>query len=298
MKIDAKVSQDLVNDPVGKSDIVVNEENPDELDLNDIPAPENWTAEQIRGNIETLNDNIFLLERMMGRLAKSIILDDLSDEQKNEVVENLRDERQIIMKALGQTAVIATLVQDIETGLTEQKETINKLKEEIITDSLTGCFNERFWKKFRETNFNINRDNGRLALVCVDINNLKMVNDNLGHTEGDGLIVKMAEFLKKNLRSEDIIIRKGGRADEFVGICRSDGERHDFDKILVAQIEQKRAKQTDVDFAFGVALFDINEDSKYDENGELDAPSMLDNTFRRAELIMLEDKERIKKERK
>lgn len=47
-----------------------------------------------------------------------------------------------------------------------------------------------------------------------DVNGLKMVNDTFGHLEGDKLLRKAAEFLKKACRREDIICRLGG--DEFV----------------------------------------------------------------------------------
>jgi diguanylate cyclase (GGDEF)-like protein len=51
------------------------------------------------------------------------------------------------------------------------------------------------------------------TILVLDINNLKKINDDFGHSEGDNLIKLAADFLRSNFRQEDIIARIGG--DEF-----------------------------------------------------------------------------------
>lgn len=196
--------------------------------------------------------------------------------------------------ALGRIALMNVQIDDLNASLTKKDEEISELNNQIITDHLTDCYNARYWERFCETNFNPYRDDGRLALVCVDINDLKKTNDELGRAEGDKLIVKMAEFLKENLRSEDIIMRLGEKADEFLAVCRCDNNCDDFAKALTFRIERRRTGYDDVRFAFGVALYDMIKDIKYDDDGELDKAGTLQNSFRRAEVIMRSDKEQRK----
>lgn len=91
-----------------------------------------------------------------------------------------------------------------------------KHHEEIVYlsyhDYLTGLYNRRFMEE------EIKRyDNSRqvpIAIIMGDINGLKITNDVFGHEAGDRLLQKVAETIRENCRSEDIIARWGG--DEFL----------------------------------------------------------------------------------
>ncbi|MGD9569778.1 MAG: GGDEF domain-containing protein [Sedimentibacter sp.] len=82
-------------------------------------------------------------------------------------------------------------------------------------DKMTDTYN-------REAGLNLLRDfieerrasNNSLTICYIDINNLKYVNDNYGHSEGDKLIKLVADAIKKNLRETDAVARIGG--DEFL----------------------------------------------------------------------------------
>ncbi|MBR1628423.1 MAG: GGDEF domain-containing protein, partial [Lachnospiraceae bacterium] len=97
------------------------------------------------------------------------------------------------------------------------------LKEEGSTDLLTGLLNkvsfEREAKKFLAT-----RARGEnVALIILDFDNFKSVNDNYGHLAGDAILCKFGAILKGNFRAQDIIGRVGG--DEFMVMitgCQSD----------------------------------------------------------------------------
>ena len=87
-----------------------------------------------------------------------------------------------------------------------------KLKYLSFNDSLTGLYNRAY---FEEEILRLDTKRQLpLGFIMGDLNHLKIINDAFGHGEGDKMIKKVAELLKRVCRSEDIIARWGG--DEFV----------------------------------------------------------------------------------
>ncbi len=85
------------------------------------------------------------------------------------------------------------------------------------TDQLTGVYNRRqFERSLLERLSAAERHKHKVALMFIDIDHFKMVNDSLGHDIGDLLLRETAERLKSCLRADDLIARIGG--DEFVVI--------------------------------------------------------------------------------
>jgi diguanylate cyclase (GGDEF)-like protein/PAS domain S-box-containing protein len=96
--------------------------------------------------------------------------------------------------------------------ISERKKTEEKLRFISSFDALTRVYN-RF--SFQEKVLEIeNGDIAPLSVMMIDADGLKKVNDNLGHSSGDEMLVAIAEVLKKSFRSDDFIARIGG--DEFV----------------------------------------------------------------------------------
>lgn len=84
-----------------------------------------------------------------------------------------------------------------------------------MTDKLTGLYNFHVYKRQMATLFNIaKRYQRNFSLAIFDIDNLKTINDTLGHKAGDFVIKKVAEVMRLVFRRPDILIRYGG--DEFV----------------------------------------------------------------------------------
>lgn len=89
-----------------------------------------------------------------------------------------------------------------------------QVKHEAITDPLTGLYNRRYgYELLEQARSRAGRTMSGLSFFGVDINNLKKVNDTYGHKAGDELIVAIADALKAEVRSYDIVCRTGG--DEF-----------------------------------------------------------------------------------
>jgi len=90
-----------------------------------------------------------------------------------------------------------------------------KLEKLSIADGLTGVYNRAYLEEIlarEEVRFK--RYNRPLAIVMVDINDLKYINDHFGHLKGDMIIKETAKLLQNTCRASDIVARYGG--DEFV----------------------------------------------------------------------------------
>ncbi len=90
-----------------------------------------------------------------------------------------------------------------------------QLEELVRTDSLSGLLNRRSWEEAVTVEFMRHRRNGEsAALLLIDLDNFKAVNDRLGHLAGDEVIRGLARVLRETLRAHDVPGRYGG--DEFV----------------------------------------------------------------------------------
>ena len=84
------------------------------------------------------------------------------------------------------------------------------------SDPLTGVLNRRGFERAAAKRLTESADDATGALLFIDLNDFKQINDRCGHEVGDQLLTIAAERLRKSLRSCDIIGRPGG--DEFVAL--------------------------------------------------------------------------------
>jgi diguanylate cyclase (GGDEF)-like protein len=92
-----------------------------------------------------------------------------------------------------------------------------------VTDPVTGLPNQRHMAAHLEREISKAREsNGHFAVVFMDLDGLKMVNDRAGHAAGDLALRRVAEVLRKNIRANDVCARCGG--DEFVVALTDCGE--------------------------------------------------------------------------
>ena len=107
---------------------------------------------------------------------------------------------------------IAATIVDI----TDSKAKERQMQSIAASDPLTGLRNRRGFEQDAATRLTASRDDATGALLFIDLNEFKAINDEFGHEVGDELLRIAAERLKKSLRSCDIIGRPGG--DEFVAL--------------------------------------------------------------------------------
>ena len=95
-------------------------------------------------------------------------------------------------------------------------------------DLLTGTLNKNTFKKYVVRN--LKKKKNRQALIIIDINKFKAINDTYGHLAGDRVIKEMAHRLTKVLRGKDLVSRWGG--DEFVVYVDDLESQCDIEKII------------------------------------------------------------------
>ncbi len=170
---------------------------------------------------------------------------------------------------------IATLVQrnlrlmDNELQCVLSVETANKSQQQFHSlaffDALTGLANRRLLNQKIETEYELAINNQVVgALLFIDLDYFKAINDSLGHAVGDGILVEVAQRLREIQRDQDLISRLGG--DEFVIILPDlsenpmHAEQHAnlFAEQLIERISQPylyKGQALHISASIGVTLF-------------------------------------------
>lgn len=109
---------------------------------------------------------------------------------------------------------IGRMVRSIYYAI-ERQRAMDALRSVLFVDKLTGLCNRGGLFVLAEQQLNIaNRTKKGLFVIFVDLNDMKMINDTMGHQEGDHALIEAASTFKETFRTSDIIARVGG--DEFV----------------------------------------------------------------------------------
>jgi two-component system cell cycle response regulator len=110
------------------------------------------------------------------------------------------------------------------TDITDQKLLEVNLRERSITDELTGLYNRRQMDELLDNAFRqaraLNRD---LAILFIDVDNFKRINDEFGHDAGDCILKELAKSMQEYFRNIDYCCRFGG--DEFCVVMPSSNEQ-------------------------------------------------------------------------
>lgn len=127
-------------------------------------------------------------------------------------------------------------------------------------DSLTNLYNRYYFEEnFKGIKSKAIRYNDHFKLVVFDIDDLKKINDDLGHLAGDWVIKTIAGELKKAARKSDLIARVGG--DEFFGIFFYADEEKLAERFQLMLMKLERDEKysvhqkTKTSFSFGIASF-------------------------------------------
>ncbi len=116
------------------------------------------------------------------------------------------------------------------TNINERKVTENTINQLAFYDPLTKLPNRRLLNERLQHSINVERREGKqLALLMLDLDRFKMVNDNLGHLAGDELLQKVAERITARLRNVDMVARLGG--DEFIVLLEDINQPEDAARV-------------------------------------------------------------------
>jgi diguanylate cyclase (GGDEF)-like protein/PAS domain S-box-containing protein len=106
-------------------------------------------------------------------------------------------------------------VTERQEALEQLNEHAKRLRDLSLRDELTQLYNRRgFLEVANQARLQSQRDGRRAALVFIDLNGMKRINDELGHEVGDDLLRDAADVIRHSMRDADVVARLGG--DEFV----------------------------------------------------------------------------------
>jgi diguanylate cyclase (GGDEF)-like protein/PAS domain S-box-containing protein len=138
-----------------------------------------------------------------------------------------------LTSALGEQASIAISRARLYAQDQESKE---RLAHQAFHDSLTGLANRNLLlDRLEHAQARVRRRTEVLAVLFMDLDDFKVINDSLGHAVGDRLLVAVAERLKSSVRPQDTISRLGG--DEFVALLEDLRDEGDAVRVTERIIE-------------------------------------------------------------
>jgi diguanylate cyclase (GGDEF)-like protein/PAS domain S-box-containing protein len=182
-------------------------------------------------------------------------------------------------------AVTVMILRDI-TELASLRERLLSLSH---LDELTGLSNRRGFQFLAYQQMKLaNRSRKGLLLIFLDLDDMKRINDTLGHRAGDMALVETAGILRETMRKSDIVARIGG--DEFVvmAIEAQPGSETVILERLRGVLERVNADSTrgyDLSFSYGTAYYNP------------EAPSSLEALMGEADELMYAEKRRKKSRR-
>lgn len=139
------------------------------------------------------------------------------------------------------------------SDITQLKESEQRLEYFAHHDTLTGLANSRLLQARLEHNIQIaQRSSRRFALLFIDLDRFKAVNDHFGHARGDELLKDVAHRLSGSLRNEDTLARVGG--DEFVVLLENVSSAVEAQRVIDNVQQQFPCTVADAEFSVDVGV--------------------------------------------
>lgn len=158
-------------------------------------------------------------------------------------------------KNLKVTATLREAHAKVEAAYRSLDEKNQDLDKMARTDQLTGLFNRHMINEtLNEELKRFQRYGTAFSIILLDIDHFKLINDSLGHQEGDRVLVELAHHLKEHTRESDVVGRWGG--EEFMIICPStpkDGAVRLAETLRREMVKIDGGKAGSLTASFGVA---------------------------------------------
>ena len=131
------------------------------------------------------------------------------------------EEKERILAAL---PYIRTYLNDTAPVL-EVHRLMETLRESTLRDAMTGLNNRRFLEEYVDTlTAHVRRKQAHVAILMLDLDHFKMINDTYGHDAGDSVLKALANVIRTTVRASDIVIRYGG--EEFMAVLQDTSSEH------------------------------------------------------------------------
>lgn len=178
----------------------------------------------VTGGVAFVFAALYLMQFLVVRRAQGIL-----EDQEGRIMA-ARDTLEIQVAA--RTDELKRTNTQLEGEITERRQAQSKLNYLAYHDPLTGLSNRRsFIERLEESLRESAQRDERLAVLFIDLDQFKQVNDSLGHGVGDELLISVAARLSEHVRLIDMLARLGG--DEF--ICLMEGVRSENEVELLAR---------------------------------------------------------------
>ncbi len=142
----------------------------------------------------------------------------------------------VALTRIGDSQEFTLFMHDI----TERKNYEAQLHHRSITDELTGLFNRRGFMTLADKQLKLaSRSKDNIFLLYADFDNMKWINDTLGHQTGDNALIETAVILKNTFRQADLIGRVGG--DEFI-VLMTDHDKNKNEQTVIKRLEAEIKK--------------------------------------------------------
>lgn len=130
-----------------------------------------------------------------------------------------------ILNRTGKLVGIVTQSDALKAYVSEMEIAHEKMKDLAIRDYLTGMFNRRLFMTTLEKEFyRAKRYGNPMALIMIDIDDFKEINDKHGHQYGDRVLQAIGDIIRQQTREADIAARYGG--EEFIVLTHADSADH------------------------------------------------------------------------
>jgi diguanylate cyclase (GGDEF)-like protein/PAS domain S-box-containing protein len=125
----------------------------------------------------------------------------------------------------------------VASDISQQRQLTELLSYQASHDALTELFNRReFERHVERTLAHMAAGGPRCALLYIDLDQFKLINDTSGHAAGDQLLAQLAQVMREQLRGGDVLARLGG--DEF-GVLASDVQDENGARLVAERLRQR-----------------------------------------------------------
>ena len=180
------------------------------------------------------------------------------NEQKNIAIHIVSKSKEELNSLKYKIGIIKKYLEETKPIL-ESKILMEALKEKNLTDSLTGLYNRKYLDEIVEKQLALDVKNGSIyAIMFLDIDYFKMVNDTYGHDIGDDILRKLAITMKKSIGANETLVRYGG--EEFLILMKNatqestkklaDKINADFSKIIFNYGGDSFSKTVSIGYSF------------------------------------------------